>query len=478
MGEELLFEYAPISLWEEDFSQVKSSLEALRREGVTDLSGYLDKHPEFIAACMGSIQVLRVNQKTLELFKAASQQDVLDHLDQIFRDDMRGHFRMELLEIWNGTPAHHYEGVNYDLAGKAVEINLHWQVLPGYEETLEHVLVSIDDIRGRKQAERRTRASEARYHGLFEHSPISLWEQDFSAVKHTLDKLRAFGVVDLDLYLDQHPELIKECMAQIQVLDVNQRTVQLFKAQDKQELLENLDQVFKDDMTRHFREEMLMLWEGRLSFQMEGVNYTLTGEPVQIQLFASLLPGHEQKMDRVLISLIDITARKKAEDYLRYLGTHDVLTGLYNRAFFEEERSRLQRSRRSPVCVLATDVDGLKRINDTQGHAAGDDLLRRVGEVLRSSFRAEDAVARIGGDEFAVLLPETDAESARQAIDRIHKMVELNNAFYSGQPMVLSIGFAIGQQGDDLEAVQRQADDRMYQEKSRHKSERQQALLL
>ena len=469
MVDDQLFEYAPISLWVEDFSQVKSSLEDLRRQGVTDLDKFLDRHPEFIQASIGLIQVLQVNRKTLELFKAADQQDLLDNLDQIFRDDMLQVFRKELLEIWAGSLTVEHEGVNYDLEGETVDILLRWQVLPGYEATLERVLVSIDDIRGRKQAQRLQQASEARYRGLFEHSPISLWEEDFSEVVKILDSLKAGGVTDLGLYLNAHPELVEICMSKIKVLDVNQRTLQLFKAQDKQELIDNLDQVFRDAMTQHFRDELLEIWEGRLTHHMEGVNYTLTGDAIQIQLYSAVLPGHEQKMDRVLISLIDITARKEAEEYLRYLGTHDVLTGLYNRAFFEEERSRLQRGRRAPVCLLTVDVDGLKKVNDTNGHAAGDDLLRRVGEVLRSSFRTEDAVARIGGDEFAILLPEADSEMGGVAVERIRKMADLNNAFYGGQPLGLSIGFAVGKRGDDLEAVQRLADERMYLDKRKHK---------
>ncbi len=87
-----LFEYAPISLWEEDYSDLKSALDNLRTQGVKSLSDHLKKHPEFVDECMRKIIVRDVNQHTLTLFKANSKQELLDNLDKIFREEMRRHF--------------------------------------------------------------------------------------------------------------------------------------------------------------------------------------------------------------------------------------------------------------------------------------------------------------------------------------------------------------------------------------------------
>jgi diguanylate cyclase (GGDEF)-like protein len=472
MPENHLFEYAPISLWVDDFSQIKQVLDDLRSQGINDLNGYLDKHPTFIDENMLKIKVVHVNRRTLELFGAKNEADLLNNLGQIFRDEMRGHFRNELLTIWNGVQEFNTEGVNYALDGQPIDIALSWQVLPGHQDTYQRVLVSIDDIRERKRAENELARSENRFRGLFVHSPISLWEEDFSQVKFTLDGLRAAGVEDLAEYIAENPNLVNTCMQQIRVIDVNQRTLDLFEAHSLEELTSNLDRVFRDEMYAHFHDELLQIWAGVFHYEMEGVNYTLTGNPIQIQLHLAVLPGHEDKLDRVLVSIVDITARKKAEQYLRYLGTHDVLTGLYNRAYFEEERARLQRGRHLPVCILILDVDGLKPINDTLGHAAGDDLLRRSGEVLRSSFRTEDVVARIGGDEFAVLIPDADEQVQAQSVERIRKMIDLNNTYYTGVPLSFSIGSALGDKDTNLEEVQHLADDRMYQDKRRRKGSR------
>ena len=162
----------------------------------------------------------------------------------------------------------------------------------------------------------------------------------------------------------------------------------------------------------------------------------------------------------------DITERKLAEEELRYLSTHDSLTGLYNRAFFEEEMSRLEHGRQFPVSVVMVDVDDLKGTNDSQGHAAGDELLRQAADVLRAVFRAADVVARIGGDEFALLLPGADASVTQQALERLRSNLANYNATPSGFPLSLSIGTATVIQGSSLKDALKQADEDMYRKKN------------
>ena len=214
------------------------------------------------------------------------------------------------------------------------------------------------------------------------------------------------------------------------------------------------------------------MWEGKLAYQREGINYALTGDPVDIELFWTVLPGSERSWERVLVSLTDITARKKAEDYLKYLGTHDVLTGVYNRAYFEEELKRLGRSRRYPISLVLADLNGLKQVNDQRGHAEGDKLIRRAAEALQASVRADDVVARVGGDEFALILPATDAAAAEQALARIHSLVDLNNKYYGPTRLSLALGAATGAAGSNLSDVLREADDNMYLEKRLHHDSR------
>jgi diguanylate cyclase (GGDEF)-like protein len=195
------------------------------------------------------------------------------------------------------------------------------------------------------------------------------------------------------------------------------------------------------------------------------MNYALNGERVHTYMQFSVLPGHEAEWGLVLVSLTDITARKKAEAYLEYLGRHDVLTKLRNRAYFVEELNRLERKGPFPITVIAADLNGLKATNDQLGHAAGDALLARVGEVLGKVVDKPMSAARIGGDEFSLLLPGTDARGGEKVIERLLTLLELNNQFHADAPISLSIGQSTCHAGERLEASVQRADARMYEAK-------------
>lgn len=156
--------------------------------------------------------------------------------------------------------------------------------------------------------------------------------------------------------------------------------------------------------------------------------------------------------------LADVSRRREEEERFHYLAYHDFLTGLYNRAFFEEEVQRLAQGREFPVSVLVADVDGLKEVNDTWGHAMGDTLLLRMARVLKSQLRAEDVVARIGGDEFAVLLPRTQAATVAGKMWQLREALGAHNVDHPDLPLRLSLGVATAEEGQDLREAWRRAD--------------------
>ena len=455
---ESLFEYAPISLWEEDYSGIRKFLDELRVHGVTDLERYLDEHPGDIDRSLSLIKVTHVNRETLNMFGAKSEGELISNLNKIFRDEMRAHWQSELTALWNGEKNWSGDGINYRLDGEALHIRLHWRILPECEFTWDCVLVSIENITALKKA-------EERFHNLFEHAPISLWEEDYSALKNDLDDLREQGVVDLKAHLAGDPELVRHFMSLIRVLDVNQKTLSMFEATDKESLLSNLDQVFRGEMSNHFTNELVDMWNGKSYYEREGVNYSLSGEPVNVHLHWTLMPGHEHDFSWVLVALQDITARKKAEEYLRYLGTHDVMTGLYNRAFFEEMLSNLEAERHDPISFIIIDLNGLKAANDSLGHYAGDQLIRRTAEVLRASIEDGYFAARIGGDEFAIVMPDANEEDTTEMMDRVQSLAVMNNKFYREPDLSLSLGSATSAPGLSLQKVISLADDAMYRNK-------------
>ena len=468
---ESMFDLAPVSLWLEDYSGLKQLLDRWRSDGIEDIEAHLQADPERVRECMAHWRVLRVNQSTLSLFSADGQAQLLSQLDQVFRGDMAAPVIKELKQLWQGNLCFDNQTVNYALDGRRLDVQVRVRVLPGHETTWDRVLVSLDDITERVRAERDRIESERYARGLFEHSPVSLWVEDFSAVKLLLDDIRDRGISDFATFIKVHPEFVTRCMQEIRVIDVNRETLRMFAATDKDMLLHNLSRVFRDEMTESFADQMQDLWDGKTLQQREVVNYSLSGDTINIHMQFAVLEDRLATWDLVLVSLVDITARKKAEAYLEYLGKHDVLTQLHNRTFYSEELNRLSRKGPWPVSMLVIDLNGLKHVNDDAGHAAGDVLLRRAGEVLSMAVDAPAWPARIGGDEFAVLLPKTDERGAEAMRDRILSLLELNNQFYSGQSghvLSFAIGTATCEAREHLDSALQRADKAMYADKARH----------
>ena len=129
------------------------------------------------------------------------------------------------------------------------------------------------------------------------------------------------------------------------------------------------------------------------------------------------------------------------------------------------ELNRLERKGPFPVTIIVADLNGLKAANDQWGHAAGDALLRRAGEVLNEVIGKTLHAARIGGDEFAILMPAADERDGQAMMDNINKLVEINNQFYSGLILGLSMGVATSRPGERLEPVAQRADLLMFKAK-------------
>jgi diguanylate cyclase (GGDEF)-like protein/PAS domain S-box-containing protein len=201
------------------------------------------------------------------------------------------------------------------------------------------------------------------------------------------------------------------------------------------------------------------------SSRRETVNIRKDGSTFPAYLVSSVVFDEAGNPVARVSACEDITERKAAEDRLRYMSTHDTLTGFYNRAYFEDEMERLRKEHPQPMSIIMVDVDGLKEVNDSLGHAAGDKVLKQTASVLLSVFRSDDIVARIGGDEFAVLMPGADHAAVEKAMIRIRSVITQASRPLGGLGLSLSIGAATVDDPDQLPEALRIADSRMYQDK-------------
>lgn len=173
---------------------------------------------------------------------------------------------------------------------------------------------------------------------------------------------------------------------------------------------------------------------------------------------------------QVLAIVRDTTQHSQLLKELHYLSLHDHLTGLYNRAYFEQQMQNLQGNEHVPVTVFVFDLDGLKSINDTLGHQCGDQLLKSAAAVLSGAFHKDDIIARIGGDEFAILLPKTSLYEAKAAYQRIRDAEAEYNSQNNQTLLGISIGFAVSSQSAaNMDELFLEADNNMYKEKNSRK---------
>ncbi|MCX8110944.1 MAG: diguanylate cyclase [Syntrophorhabdaceae bacterium] len=197
-----------------------------------------------------------------------------------------------------------------------------------------------------------------------------------------------------------------------------------------------------------------------------------SGEYIWIESMGNPILDNKDGINIYVFGSRDITLRKKAEEELKYLSIHDALTGLYNRFMFEEELNRLKTGRFDPVGIIICDIDGLKIINDNLGHSAGDKLLIKSAEILKEQCRTSDILARIGGDEFAILIQECTERKLENVCSRIKKAFAERNISETDTRLFISIGCAMGNAKDfSIDEILKEADENMYQEKAKNRKD-------
>ncbi|WAC74093.1 diguanylate cyclase [Roseateles sp. SL47] len=226
------------------------------------------------------------------------------------------------------------------------------------------------------------------------------------------------------------------------------------------------DPVDRDRIQQRFREQ------GRL--QSEEV-CLLAADGSERWMLLSMVPVRYDGEPSVLSTLVDFTERKRLEIELQRLATTDALTGAFNRrCFMERAEAELARSRRygAALSLVMMDVDHFKRINDTLGHARGDDALCRVVQVCAQLVRKQDVLGRVGGEEFALLLPQTSLEEAHHLVERLRERIassRMDDGHHGMTAVVLTASFGVtGMRPDDtsIDDLLGRADEALYRAKA------------
>jgi diguanylate cyclase (GGDEF)-like protein/PAS domain S-box-containing protein len=293
------------------------------------------------------------------------------------------------------------------------------------------------DITDRVEISEELKRSERRFRAIFEEAPLGIGVFDSVNGNAIMVNSKFMAIVGRSLE------------------EINR--MQWTEYSHPDEIQENLD-----NMARLMNKEIT-------GFCMNKRYIRSDGSIVWVNMTIAPINDRDSRFPQHLCMIQDVTEQKAKEQEILYLNYHDVLTGLKNRAFYDAEKRRLDTERQLPISIIVGDINGLKLANDMFGHGAGDRLLSEVAYILGASCRAEDIVARVGGDEFAILLPQTDHEDTQQICKRIYENCN-KSALSSNEGEVLipsiSLGFATKlSMLQRLDDVEKEAEEAMYRRK-------------
>ena len=307
-----LFQFMPIAIWQIDTARVRDTLVELADAGVTDLGAYFAERPGLASELHASIVVTEANEQAVQLFGGTDEASILPRMTALWDD----HQTFVDAAVARNAGARSYSAETTISTADGRRADLLYSVAfsePDNPDSLN--LVGAIDISERKRATAALAQSEMKYRNLFQHMPLSLWQIDVSELMPVLGRLRAAGVVDLDAYIDAHPEFIEQAMDVMRVQQVNDRTVQLFGGQAPADFVGPIRRFWRDSPGT-LRRSLVARFAGADSYTEETRVRALDGRMVDV-FYTSAFPPALSAMGIGLVGAVDIGPRLEAERLLK-----------------------------------------------------------------------------------------------------------------------------------------------------------------
>jgi PAS domain S-box-containing protein len=311
-----------------DITERKHIEEALQ-SSKAELSALINSMTDVLIVVSSEGRYMKIAETNPSLLYKPPKELLGKTLHEVFSREQADKFLKYVKEaLYNAKPIN----FEYSLLIEEKEFWFNATVSPMSEDS---VLLVAKDITERKSMEVALSKGEERFRMVFENSPVSIWEENFSEIKNLFDSLKKINITDIENYFNSYPEILIQCAEKVKITDVNSAALSLHEASTKQELVENLANTFTNESFIAFRKELVCLWNGGTKMQVEASVKTLAGKPRNVSVYFSVCPGYEDTLSKVIVSLIDITDRKQAENALkeserRYRDIFDnILDGLY-----------------------------------------------------------------------------------------------------------------------------------------------------
>ncbi len=439
----VLFDYSPIPIVELDVSSLNENIDELKDMGIDDFRSFFDSNYKLLFNWISGLRVINANRAIYGFFDLKQKTDITGSLLNFLREELRDIFLEIIEKISNGELLYESEFKFNDTSKTEKYIILKFAIIQNNGEKNSRALLSFTDI-----TEQKRMINKIQSLSMFQESVIynaNIW----------------LSVYDKDLNVlvwNKAAELISGYKKK-EVLKNNRIWEKLYPDKKvREEVIEKIKKITVTDNSGDIEEfetrirnksnrEKVILWNARKFTDEAG-----------------------SKIGLIIIGY-DYTDKRRMENKLKHVATHDALTNLYNRAFFEEQLNLLFEERDSRVGIIVLDIDGLKYVNDTLGHQEGDKLITNVAKILSKTFRPSDIISRIGGDEFSVLLRSIDSEKIEKILERLkEKIDEYNrNKKATKYPMNVSFGYAIRDNGKSAIQIFKKADDMLFSKKLNRK---------